>query len=56
MDLQEFAWIRDILTAVYSSQGQRDAWALIRTRFNLEFRTYVDKIVHEEAAKLSATS
>ncbi len=45
---------RDILTAVYSSQGQRDAWALIRTRFNPEFRTYVDEVVRKAAAEVLA--
>lgn len=48
--------IRDIMTAVYSSQGQRDAWALIRTRFNPEFRTYVDEVVREEATKAGAAA
>jgi hypothetical protein len=48
--------IRATMDPFYSSQGQRAAWALIRSRINPEFRAYVDEIVRLEAEKAARAS
>ncbi len=45
------AGIRDSTERIFSSPGQRAAWALIRTATDPVFRAYIDEIVRQEAEK-----
>jgi hypothetical protein len=42
---QYWIGIREGLSAIFSSPGQRAAWILIKSRLNPEFRNFVDEIV-----------
>lgn len=55
---ESWSGLRSTVESILSSPGQRDAWTLIRSRMNPEFRAYIDGYVARaaEAAKASPDS
>lgn len=48
--------LHESMARIFSSPGQRDAWALIRMAIDPDFRAHVDEIVRLEAAKAGAAA
>ncbi len=48
---QYWIGIREGLSAIFSSPGQRAAWILIKSRLNPNFRNFVDEIVSKATTK-----